>query len=196
MGLEIIKYIIGIAVLFILFEKERTVKRMIKNLLKAVIIVSIVASMTGCSNKENLEVHTQKVVAERVIGSSEVDTTIPVLGAVKKTSIPKVELNDKEYIVSNKSDIEKLLEDTGLRVESYDDNIAISYDNESVKTFALGDVQRFKGQGLKVNGMDMSISMKELEDMGAEILNEDAAKLDGVNIYFKDGKVETVMIEL
>ena len=168
---------------------------MIKNLLKAVIIVSIVASMTGCSNKENLEVHTQKIEAEQVVVEPGVDTTIPVLGVVEKTSIPKIELNEKEYVVSNKSDIEELLEDTGLRVESYDDNIAISYDNESVKTFALGDVQRFK-EGLKVNGMDMSMSMKELEDMGAEILNEDAAKLDGVNIYFKDGKIEAVMIEL
>lgn len=196
MGLEVIKYITGITVLFILFEKERTVKRMIKNLVKAVIIVGIVASMTGCSSKENLEVHTQKVVAERVITGTQVDTTIPVLGVVEKTSIPKIELNDKEYIVSNKSDIEKLLEDTGLDIKSYDDNIAISYDNESVKTFALGDVQRFKGQGLKVNGIDMSMSMKELEDMGAEILNEDAAKLDGVNLYFKDGKIEAVMIEL
>lgn len=194
MGLEVIKYIIGIAILFILFEKERTVKRMIKNLVKAVIIVSIVASMTGCSHKENLEVHTQKVVAERVITGTQVDTTIPVLGVVEKTSIPKIELNGKEYIVSNKSDIEKLLEDTGLRVESYDDNIAIRYNNDKIERFALGDVQRFKG--LKINGMDMSMSMKELEDMGAEILNEDAAKLDGVYVYFKDGKVETVMIEL
>lgn len=167
---------------------------MIKNLVKAVIVVSIVASMTGCSNKENLEVHTQKIEAEQVmVEGSEVDTTIPVLGVVKKTSIPKIELNGKEYVVSNKSDIEKLLEDTGLSTESYDDNIAISYDNESVKTFALGDVQRFKG--LKVNGMDMSMSIKELEALGAEI-NEDAAKLDGVNIYFKDGKIEAVMIEL
>jgi len=197
MGLAVIKYITGITVLFILFEKERTVKRMIKNLIKATIIVSLIASMTGCSNKENLEVHTQKIEAEQVmVEGSEVDTTIPVLSIVEKTSIPKIELNEKEYVVSNKSDIEELLEDTGLRVESYDDNIAISYDNESVKTFALGDVQRFKGQGLKVNGMDMSMSMKELEDMGAEILNEDAAKLDGVNIYFKDGKIEAVMIEL
>lgn len=194
MGLEVIKYIIGIAILFILFEKERTVKRMIKNLVKAVIIVGIVASMTGCSSKENLEVHTQKVVAERVITGTQVDTTIPVLGVVEKTSIPKIELNGKEYIVSNKSDIEKLLEDTGLRVESYDDNIAIRYNNDKIERFALGDVQRFKG--LKINGMDMSMSMKELEDMGAEILNEDAAKLDGVYVYFKDGKVETVMIEL
>ena len=166
---------------------------MIKNLVKAVIVVSIVASMTGCSNKENLEVHTQKVVAERVITGTQVDTTIPVLEVVEKTGIPKIELNGKEYVVSNKSDIEMLLEDTGLSTESYDDNIAISYDNESVKTFALGDVQRFKG--LKVNGMDMSMSIKELEALGAEI-NEDAAKLDGVNIYFKDGKIEAVMIEL
>ena len=166
---------------------------MIKNLVQAVIIVSIVASMTGCSHKENLEVHTQKVVAERVITGTQVDTTIPVLEVVEKTGIPKIELNGKEYVVSNKSDIEMLLEDTGLSTESYDDNIAISYDNESVKTFALGDVQRFKG--LKVNGMDMSMSIKELEALGAEI-NEDAAKLDGVNIYFKDGKIEAVMIEL
>lgn len=196
MGLAVIKYIVGIAILFILFEKERTVKRMIKNLIKATIIVSLIASMTGCSNKENLEVHTQKIEAEQVMEDSKglVDTTIPVLSVVKKTSIPKIELNEKEYVVSNKSDIEELLEDTGLSTESYDDNIAIRYDNESVKTFALGDVERFKG--LKINGMDMSMSMKELEDMGAEILNEDAAKLDGVYVYFKDGKVETVMIEL
>lgn len=167
---------------------------MIKNLVKAVIIVGIVASMTGCSNKENLEVHTQKVVAERVITGTQVDTTIPVLGVVEKTSIPKIELEGKEYVVSSKEDMEKFLEDTGLSVDCYDDNIAISYDNESVKTFALGDVQRFKGQGLKVNGMDMSMSMDDLEALGAEILNEDAAKLDGVNIYFKDGKIEAVMI--
>lgn len=195
MGLAVIKYIVGIAILFILFEKERTVKRMIKNLIKATIIVSLIASMTGCSNKENLEVHTQKIEAEQVmVEGSEVDTTIPVLSIVEKTSIPKIELNDKEYIVSNKSDIEELLEDTGLSTESYDDNIAIRYDNDNIERFALGDVQRFKG--LKINGMDMSMSMKELEDMGAEILNEDAAKLDGVYVYFKDGKVETVMIEL
>ena len=43
--------------------------------------------------------------------------------------------------------------------------------------------------------MDMSMSMKELEDMGAEI-DKDYAKFDGVNIYFKDGKIETIMIEL
>lgn len=195
MGLAVIKYITGITVLFILFEKERTVKRMIKNLIKATIIVSLIASMTGCSNKENLEVHTQKIEAEQVmVEGSEVDTTIPVLSIVEKTSIPKIELNEKEYIVSNKSDIEELLEDTGLSTESYDDNIAIRYDNDNIERFALGDVQRFKG--LKINGMDMSMSMKELEDMGAEILNEDAAKLDGVYVYFKDGKVETVMIEL
>lgn len=197
MGLEIIKYIIGIAVLFVLFEKERTVIRMIKNLVKAIMLVSIVASITGCSNKENLEVHTQKIEAEQVVvEGAEVDTTIPVLGVVEKTSIPKIELNGKEYIVSNKSDIEKLLEDTGLRVESYDDNIAISYDSDKIERFALGDVQRFKGQGLKVNGMDMSMSMDDLEALGAEILNEDAAEIDGVNIYFKDGKIEVVMIEL
>lgn len=195
MGLAVIKYITGITVLFILFEKERTVKRMIKNLIKATIIVSLIASMTGCSNKENLEVHTQKIEAEQVmVEGSEVDTTIPVLSIVEKTSIPKIELNEKEYVVSNKSDIEELLEDTGLSTESYDDNIAIRYDNDNIERFALGDVQRFKG--LKINGMDMSMSMKELEDMGAEILNEDAAKLDGVNIYFKDGKIEAVMIEL
>lgn len=40
---------------------------MIKNLVKAVIIVGIVASMTGCSNKENLEVHTQKIESEQVM---------------------------------------------------------------------------------------------------------------------------------
>lgn len=195
MGLAVIKYITGITVLFILFEKERTVKRMIKNLIKATIIVSLIASMTGCSNKENLEVHTQKIEAEQVmVEGSEVDTTIPVLSIVEKTSIPKIELNEKEYVVSNKSDIEMLLEDTGLSTENYDDNIAISYDNDKIERFALGDMQRFKG--LKINGMDMSMSMKELEDMGAEILNEDAAKLDGVYVYFKDGKVETVMIEL
>ena len=195
MGLAVIKYITGITVLFILFEKERTVKRMIKNLIKATIIVSLIASMTGCSNKENLEVHTQKIEAEQVmVEGSEVDTTIPVLSIVEKTSIPKIELNEKEYVVSNKSDIEMLLEDTGLSTENYDDNIAISYDNDKIERCALGDMQRFKG--LKINGMDMSMSMKELEDMGAEILNEDAAKLDGVYVYFKDGKVETVMIEL
>ena len=32
--------------------------------------------------------------------------------------------------------------------------------------------------------------------MGAEILNEDAVEIDGVCLYFKDGKVETVMVEL
>ena len=194
MGLAVIKYITGITVLFILFEKERTVKRMIKNLIKATIIVSLIASMTGCSNKENLEVHTQKIEAEQVmVEGSEVDTTIPVLSIVEKTSIPKIELNEKEYVVSNKSDIEMLLEDTGLSTENYDDNIAISYDNDKIERFALGDMQRFKG--LKINGMDMSMSMKELEDMGAEI-DKDYAKFDGVNIYFKDGKIETIMIEL
>ena len=168
---------------------------MIKNLVKAVIIVGIVASMTGCSNKENLEVHTQKIESEQVmVEGSEVDTTIPVLEVVKKTSIPRIKLNDKEYVVSSKEDMEALLEDTGLRVENYDDNIAISYDNDKIERFALGDMQRFKG--LKINGMDMSMSMKELEDMGAEILNEDAVEIDGVCLYFKDGKVETVMVEL
>lgn len=174
---------------------ERTVKRMIKNLVKAVIIVGIVASMTGCSNKENLEVHTQKIESEQVmVEGSEVDTTIPVLEVVKKTSIPRIKLNDKEYVVSSKEDMEALLEDTGLRVENYDDNIAISYEADNVKRIALGDIQRFKG--LKVNGLDMSMSIKELEDMGAEILNEDAVEIDGVCLYFKDGKVETVMVEL
>ena len=163
---------------------------MIKNLVKAIIIVGIVASMTGCSNKENLEVHTQKVGEEQVmVEGSEVDTTIPVLEVVKKTSIPKIEMGGKSYVVSNKSDMEMLLEDTGLKVESYDDNIVIK--EEAV---TLGDIQRFKG--LKVNGLDMSMSIKELEDMGAEILNEDAVEIDGVNIYFKDGSIETVMIEL
>lgn len=168
---------------------------MIKNLVKAVIIVGIVASMTGCSNKENLEVHTQKIESEQVmVEGSEVDTTIPVLEVVKKTSIPRIKLNDKEYVVSSKEDMEALLEDTGLRVENYDDNIAISYEADNVKRIALGDIQRFKG--LKVNGLDMSMSIKELEDMGAEILNEDAVEIDGVCLYFKDGKVETVMVEL
>ena len=163
---------------------------MIKNLVKAVIIVGIVASMTGCSNKENLEVHTQKIESEQVmVEGSEVDTTIPVLEVVKKTSIPRIKLNDKEYVVSSKEDMEALLEDTGLRTESYDDNIVIK--EEAV---TLGDIKSFKG--LKVNGLDMSMSIKELEDMGAEILNEDAVKIDGVCLYFKDGKVETVMIEL
>ncbi len=163
---------------------------MIKNLVKAVIIVSVVASMTGCSNKENLEVHTQKIESEQVmVEGSKVDTTIPVLEVVKKTSIPKIEMGGKSYVVSNKSDMEMLLEDTGLRVENYDDNIAIS-----CKAVTLGEVQRYKG--LKVNGLDMSMSIKELEDMGAEILNEDAVEIDGVCLYFKDGKVETVMIEL
>lgn len=162
---------------------------MIKNLVKAIIIVGIVG-MTGCSNKENLEVHTQKVGEDQVmVEGSEVDTTIPVLEVVKKTSIPKIEMGGKSYVVSNKSDMEMLLEDTGLRTESYDDNIVIK--EEAV---TLGDVQRFKG--LKVNGLDMSMSIKELEDMGAEILNEDAVEIDGVNIYFKDGSIETVMIEL
>lgn len=168
---------------------------MIKNLVKAVIIVSVVASMTGCSNKENLEVHTQKIESEQVmVEGSEVDTTIPVFSTVEKTSIPKIEMGGKSYVVSNKSDMEMLLEDTGLKVESYDDNIAISYEADNVKRIALGDIQRFKG--LKVNGLDMSMSIKELEDMGAEILNEDAVEIDGVCLYFKDGKVETVMIEL
>ena len=168
---------------------------MIKNLVKAIIIVGIVASMTGCSNKENLEVHTQKIESEQVmVEGSEVDTTIPVLEVVKKTSIPRIKLNDKEYVVSSKEDMEALLEDTGLRVENYDDNIAISYEADNVKRIALGDIQRFKG--LKVNGLDMSMSIKELEDMGAEILNEDAVEIDGVCLYFKDGKVETVMVEL
>lgn len=157
--------------------------------MKAVIIVSVVASMTGCSNKENLEVHTQKVGEDQVmVEGSEVDTTIPVLEVVKKTSIPRIEMGGKSYVVSNKSDMEMLLEDTGLRVENYDDNIVIK--EEAV---TLGDIQRFKG--LKVNGLDMSMSMKELEDMGAEI-DKDYAKFDGVNIYFKDGKIEIIMIEL
>lgn len=161
---------------------------MIKNLVKAIIIVGIVG-MTGCSNKENLEVHTQKVGEDQVmVEGSEVDTTIPVLEVVKKTSIPKIEMGGKSYVVSNKSDMEMLLEDTGLRVENYDDNIVIK--EEAV---TLGDIQRFKG--LKVNGLDMSMSMKELEDMGAEI-DKDYAKFDGVNIYFKDGKIEIIMIEL
>jgi hypothetical protein len=161
---------------------------MIKNLVKAIIIVGIVG-MTGCSNKENLEVHTQKVGEDQVmVEGSEVDTTIPVLEVVKKTSIPRIEMGGKSYVVSNKSDMEMLLEDTGLRVENYDDNIVIK--EEAV---TLGDIQRFKG--LKVNGLDMSMSMKELEDMGAEI-DKDYAKFDGVNIYFKDGKIEIIMIEL
>lgn len=156
--------------------------------MKAIIIVGIVG-MTGCSNKENLEVHTQKVGEDQVmVEGSEVDTTIPVLEVVKKTSIPRIEMGGKSYVVSNKSDMEMLLEDTGLRVENYDDNIVIK--EEAV---TLGDIQRFKG--LKVNGLDMSMSMKELEDMGAEI-DKDYAKFDGVNIYFKDGKIEIIMIEL
>ena len=161
---------------------------MIKNLVKAIIIVGVVG-MTGCSqvNQESLKVHSQKME------DSKVDTTIPVLEMVEKTSIPKIEMGGKSYIISNKSDIEMLLEDTGLNVEKYDDNIAISYEADNIKGFALGDIQRFKG--LKVNGMDMSMSMKELEDMGAEI-DKDYAKFDGVNIYFKDGKIETIMIEL
>ena len=162
---------------------------MIKNLVKAVIIVGIVG-MTGCSNKENLEVHTQKVGEDQVmVEGSEVDTTIPVLEVVKKTSIPRIEMGGKSYVVSNKSDMEMLLEDTGLRVENYDDNIVIK--EEAV---TLGDIQRFKG--LKVNGLDMDMTMSDLEDLGAEILNEDAVEIDGVNIYFKDGSIETVMIEL
>ena len=166
---------------------------MIKNLVKAVIIVSVVASMTACSNKENLEVHTQKIETEQVMTEPGVDTTIPVFSTVEKTSIPKIEMGGKSYVVSNKSDMEMLLEDTGSKVESYDDNIPISYEADTVKRIALGDIQRFKG--LKVNGLDMSMSMKELEDMGAEI-DKDYAKFDGVNIYFKDGKIETIMIEL
>lgn len=163
---------------------------------KSIIIVSVVASMTGCSqvNQESLKVHSQKIEAEQVMEDSKVDTTIPVLEMVEKTSIPKIEMGGKRYIISNKSDIEMLLEDTGLNVEKYDDNIAISYEEDSVKRVALGDIQRIKG--LKVNGLDMSMSIKELEDMGAEILNEDAVEIDGVNIYFKDGSIETVMIEL
>lgn len=161
---------------------------MIKNLVKAIIIVGIVG-MTGCSNKENLEVHTQKVGEDQVmVEGSEVDTTIPVFSTVEKTSIPKIEIGKKSYVVSSKEDMEMLLEDTGLRVENYDDNIVIK--EEAV---TLGDIQRFKG--LKVNGLDMSMSMKELEDMGAEI-DKDYAKFDGVNIYFKDGKIEIIMIEL
>lgn len=157
--------------------------------MKAVIIVSVVASMTGCSNKENLEVHTQKIESEQVmVEGSKVDTTIPVFSTVEKTSIPKIEIGKKSYVVSSKEDMEMLLEDTGLRVENYDDNIVIK--EEAV---TLGDIQRFKG--LKVNGLDMSMSMKELEDMGAEI-DKDYAKFDGVNIYFKDGKIEIIMIEL
>lgn len=161
---------------------------MIKNLVKAIIIVSVVG-MTGCSqvNQESLKVHSQKME------DSKVDTTIPVLEMVEKTSIPKIEMGGKSYIISNKSDIEMLLEDTGLKVESYDDNIAISYEEDNVKGFALGDIQRFKG--LKVNGMDMDMTMSDLEDLGAEI-DKDYAKFDGVNIYFKDGKIETIMIEL
>ncbi len=155
---------------------------------KSIIIVSVVA-MTGCSqvNQESLKVHSQKIEAEQV-EDSKVDTTIPVLEMVEKTSIPKIEMGGKSYPLSSKEDMEALLEDTGLNVEKYDDNIAIS-----VKRVALGDVERFKG--LKVNGLDMSMSMKELEDMGAEI-DKDYAKFDGVNIYFKDGKIETIMIEL
>lgn len=167
---------------------------MIKNLVKAVIIVSVVASMTACSNKENLEVHTQKIETEQVMTEPGVDTTIPVFSTVEKTSIPKIEMGGKSYVVSNKSDMEMLLEDTGLKVESYDDNIAINYEADNIKRIALGDIQRFKG--LKVNGLDINMSIKELEDMGAEILNEDAVEIDGVNIYFKDGSIETVMIEL
>lgn len=166
---------------------------MIKNLVKAVIIVSVVASMTACSNKENLEVHTQKIETEQVMTEPGVDTTIPVFSTVEKTSIPKIEMGGKSYVVSNKSDMEMLLEDTGLKVESYDDNIAINYEEDSVKRVALGDVERFKG--LKVNGLDINMSIKELEDMGAEI-DKDYAMLDGVNYYFKDGSIETVMIEL
>lgn len=159
---------------------------MIKNLVKAIIIVSVVG-MTGCSqvNQESLKVHSQKME------DSKVDTTIPVLEMVEKTSIPKIEMGGKSYPLSSKEDMEALLEDTGLNVEKYDDNIAISYEEDNVKGFALGDIQRFKG--LKVNGMDMTMS--DLEDLGAEI-DKDYAKFDGVNIYFKDGKIETIMIEL
>lgn len=167
---------------------------MIKNLVKAVIIVSVVASMTACSNKENLEVHTQKIETEQVMTEPGVDTTIPVFSTVEKTSIPKIEMGGKSYVVSNKSDMEMLLEDTELKVESYDDNIAINYEADNIKRIALGDIQRFKG--LKVNGLDINMSIKELEDMGAEILNEDVVEIDGVCLYFKDGNVETVMIEL
>ena len=83
---------------------------MIKNLVKAVIIVGIVASMTGCSqvNQESLKVHPQKIEAEQVMEDSKVDTTIPVLEMVEKTSIPKIEMGGKSYIISNKSDIEML----------------------------------------------------------------------------------------
>ena len=162
---------------------------------KSIIIVSVVASMTGCSqvNQESLKVHSQKIEAEQVMEDSKVDTTIPVLEMVEKTSIPKIEMGGKSYIISNKSDIEMLLEDTGLKVESYDDNIAINYEEDSVKRVALGDVERFKG--LKVNGLDINMSIKELEDMGAEI-DKDYAMLDGVNYYFKVGSIETIMIEL
>ena len=131
-----------------------------------------------------------KIESEQVmVEGSEVDTTIPVLDIVKKTSIHKIEMGGKSYVVSNKSDMEMLLEDTGLRVENYDDNIVIK--EEAV---TLGDIQRIKG--LKVNGLDMDMTMSDLEDLGAEILNEDAVEIDGVNIYFKDGSIETVMIEL
>lgn len=170
---------------------------MIKNLVKAVIIVSVVASMTGCSNKENLEVHTQKVGEEQVmVEGSEVDTTIPVLDIVEKTSIPRIKLNDKEYVVSSKEDMEALLEDTGLRVENYDDNIAISYEADNVKRVALGDIKRFKG--LKVNGMEIgSLNMESISKLeGAEILNDEAIKYDGIDFYFKDGKIEVIMIEV
>lgn len=47
-----------------------------------------------------------------MVEGSEVDTTIPVLEVVKKTSIPRIKLNDKEYVVSSKEDMEALLEDT------------------------------------------------------------------------------------
>lgn len=166
-----------------------------KNLVKSIIIVSAVASLVGCSqaNQESLKVHSQKIEAEQVMEDSKVDTTIPVLEMVEKTSIPKIEMGGKSYVVSSKEDMEALLEDNGLRVESYDDNITISYDSNNVKTVALGDVQRFNG--LKVNGLDMSMSLSDLENRGAEI-DKDYAKFDGVNIYFKDGKIETIMIEL
>lgn len=124
---------------------------MIKNLVKAVIIVSVVASMTACSNKENLEVHTQKIETEQVMTEPGVDTTIPVFSTVEKTSIPKIEMGGKSYVVSNKSDMEMLLEDTGLKVESYDDNIAINYEADNIKRIALGDIQRFKGLKLTEN---------------------------------------------
>lgn len=44
-----------------------------KNLVKSLIIVSILASMTGCSqaNQENLKVHSQKIEAEQVLEDSK-----------------------------------------------------------------------------------------------------------------------------